>query len=262
MNNLNDRIFLFFLLLLLALAVSVSSKAQETSAIFTGGSVQIGYDNSACTSTNAGMIRYNSSGPGFEFCDGGGWQTSEPSPATGGSFGYFVLSNTGHDGNFGGLTGANSQCLTTLQSQNWLGKTGAGTLTAARVKAFLCDSTNCNNLQPDTTYFMAVAGNTTDGGTLFVTDSNGAGPGYSSQWNTLAAFFNAAHYLWTNRATGSSTLWGTTPHGTNHCLDWSDNTFSNNGETGHSSNAGTGRWQQGTRGCQSSIRFICFVDPE
>ena len=39
------------------------------------GAMKIGNDASACSSTTAGSMRYNSTSSQFEFCDGTSWKT-------------------------------------------------------------------------------------------------------------------------------------------------------------------------------------------
>lgn len=56
-------------------AVSVQGSAQETSAVLSGGSVQIGYDSTVCSGAIEGAVRYNSS-QGVEFCDGSDWRSA------------------------------------------------------------------------------------------------------------------------------------------------------------------------------------------
>ena len=82
--------------------------------------------------------------------------------------GYFVeTSATG--GNMGGLAGANALCLSRLQAGSWHGKDDAlanGQLTAANVKAWLCTTTTCNNLDPFSTYQYASTINPTNVGAM------------------------------------------------------------------------------------------------
>ncbi|WP_146188842.1 hypothetical protein [Albidovulum aquaemixtae] len=221
-----------------------------------GGSIIPGYDSRTCDGTIEGAIRYNSSTTCAEFCDSSSWVCPSSS-----GIGYFVISSTTYDGNLSGLSGANSTCLSNLQSNNWLGKTEAGTLTSARVKAWLCDSSTCQNLEADTTYKFAVSGSTTVGGSAFVTDSNGAGPGYTTDWADSNTFDNAtAHRYWTNFANNSTSLWGTTAN-SNHCNDWSDNTNSYQGQQGYENGTGAVRWNDSTVICSQSKYLICFVNP-
>lgn len=227
---------------------------------YPGGSIIPGYDSRTCGSgAPDGAIRYNSASTCVEYCDGASWVC----PSGSGGKGYFVASNGAFNPNLGGLSGADSSCLTELQTYNWKGKADAGTLTGARVKAFLCDSATCNNLEPDTVYLFARSNNTTMGGTAFVTDANGAGPGYSDTWGGNGYFGTAAGTdFWTSRSAGTADRWGITPFGSNHCSNWSDATLSFNGRAGSSSNSGTNRWSNGAWMCSStSIRLICFVNP-
>lgn len=200
-----------------------------------------------------------------EYCNGSTWVCPNSGAAaggggSGGGNGYFVMSNSTYSGNFGGLSGADSTCLTDLQTNNWKGKADAGTLTAARVKAFLCDSATCNNLEPDTFYLFAVSGDTSLGGSAFTTDSSGLGPNNPADWSDSAIFGGSGTYYWTNRSAGSSELWGSTP-GANSCSDWSDGTFSFQGLSGFTNNINSARWSSGPYNCSLVRPLICFVNP-
>jgi len=76
------------------------------------------------------------------------------------------------------------------------------------VKAFLCDSTNCNNLKSSTTYYMTRSGNIDNGGYQFTTDAYSRGPNDLKDWLNADAFgsgigTNAGPYIWTTRGTVS-----------------------------------------------------------
>jgi hypothetical protein len=150
----------------------------------------------------------------------------------GGSSGYFVMSKDTWNGDLyssagaGGLSplGAADKLrlreLTTLTS--WQGYSTArsnGQLVASKVHAFLCNGgSGCNNLQPETTYYFASAGDTKAGGTSFTTDSNGNGPQDDATWSGVNYFGGDFSYwtdrdwLWSgssyNNGTQSSTTWG------------------------------------------------------
>ncbi len=54
--------------------LSPLTHAQEISADFSGGSVEIGYDSRTCDASLEGAIRYNSSITNIEYCDSSTWQ--------------------------------------------------------------------------------------------------------------------------------------------------------------------------------------------
>jgi hypothetical protein len=177
--------------------------------------------------------------------------------------GYFVISMNTTRGNLGGLAGANSFCLSDLTTYNWMGKP-SGTLNAAKVRAFLCDGTTCQNPMPNQYYQFASSGAPADGGTIFKTDSSGRGPGDTMAWGG-AAYFNApSGYFWTNRAVGSATLWGTTPASASTsltCNNWTTNTGSQS-VGGDPSMTNSGRWNDTIpAACNTQWYLVCMVDP-
>lgn len=56
------------------IAVSAAAVAQETSGSFTQGSIKVGYDSRTCNVGLAGSLRYNSSVPKMQMCNGSSWQ--------------------------------------------------------------------------------------------------------------------------------------------------------------------------------------------
>jgi hypothetical protein len=84
-----------------------------------------------CDATTKGAFRFDTDQNTMTMCDGTAWRlivasadsgdTSTPNTGTG----YFVLSNGTWNGNFPGLGGANANCLTDLQSNDWLNKADA-----------------------------------------------------------------------------------------------------------------------------------------
>lgn len=172
--------------------------------------------------------------------------------------GYFVMSSSGSNGNFGGRAGADATCLTNLTAGSWLEKASA-TLDAAHVFSFLCDGTGCNNLQASTIYQFARSGSGTAGGAIFVTNASGRGPGNGTDWSG-ATLFNSSQDFWSGRGAGSSTLWPTTAGGS-HCTNWSDGTITPSGVNGRSDRNDDGRWNDGSDSCDSSLRYVCFVNP-
>ncbi|MEH6575670.1 MAG: hypothetical protein V7731_01205 [Amphritea sp.] len=236
------------------------SAAQETSGSFKGGSVAVGYDNRACSASLAGNIRYDSSSTCTEYCNGTAWTC--PSGGGGGSStpGYLVQTATTWDGNLGGLSGADAKCLTELKdTYGWKGKSDAGTLTEARVKAFLCDGSTCNNAQADTYYITAWANNTANGGLVILTDSNGRGPGLENEWQE-DNFDNLADY-WTARGGSNAELWDNTPAGL-HCSNWSSNSIALEGTTGGASRLDFQKWNDGEVTCDFSMSLLCIIAPE
>lgn len=172
--------------------------------------------------------------------------------------GYFVMTSSASTGNLGGRSNANTTCVNNLTAGLWLEKASA-TIDAAHVFSFLCDGSGCNNLQPNTIYQFARSGAATAGGAVFVTDGTGRGPGSTGAWNT-ATTFNTTERYWSNRASGSTTLWATTAL-SNHCNNWSDGTATYSGVRGDPVEVDDGRWNDGAETCGSSRRLVCFVNP-
>jgi hypothetical protein len=176
--------------------------------------------------------------------------------------GYFVATSSGVAGDMGGaggLAAANSFCLTNLSGNNWKGKDQA-TLVAANVKAFLCDGTTCQNLYADTYYSFALSGDTTSGGAVFVTDSQGRGPNDSANWSGVN-YFNVAATPWLGRASLSNTQWDNTSFASMNCQGWTNSTGGQLGRIGAANNADSNRWSAGNGGCNNAARLICIVHP-
>ena len=166
------------------------------------------------------------------------------------------------NGNRGGLSGADATCLTDLTNNAWVGKASAGALTGARVKAFLCDSTTCNNLQASTVYNFASTYASTAGGATFTTDGSGAGPGNSDNWNDSSHFgLPTLQQVWTGRGTNTASLWSTSGSGSN-CNDWSNSTGGQQGTAGRTDTTTGTRWSNSTYGCNTNLFLICAVAPE
>ncbi len=180
-----------------------------------------------------------------------------------GPTGYFVLGRRLYTGNLGGLSGANQKCLDDLQDFDWKGKSEA-TLNSSTVKAWLCDSTTCQDLAPNTKYTFAAADEPTQGGKSFTTDAAGLGPNDSNAWGgDTEALTQHSGRFFTNRATGTSTKWGAGPN-TAHCSNWTNATGPEKGGTGIATNYNnSARWEQPVGGiiCSTGHYLLCAVAP-
>jgi hypothetical protein len=205
----------------------------------------------------------------------------KPSSTAPAAQGYFVLTQSTYNGNLGGVSGANTKCLTELQTYNFKGKASA-TVDASHVKAFICDEESnagaggvCNNLNASTRYNFAVAGNTALGGASFVTDGTGRGPGNSgtgTNWDVSDTYFgtaNAGALWWSGRTTsspGTASLWPNVSDNV-YCSNWSTSTSTTGGNTTGKGLAGAlnatnaNRWGDGYYGCANTYRLICLVNP-
>lgn len=190
----------------------------------------------------------------------GTWSVSTTAVAGGG---YFVLTSVTFTGNMGGLSGANSSCLSELTSKNWSGKLNA-TLNSTKVKAFLCTDTTCQNPTASATYRYANAADAFLGGATFTADATGAGPGDSTTWAVATKFGMSAEYM-TGRDVGTSTLWPSAT-GASTCTNWTAASAFTNVSMGRSNTTGTGRWSPTiidmfTAFCGDSRKLICMVHP-
>jgi hypothetical protein len=194
-------------------------------------------------------------------------QTTNP----GADVGWFVLLGSQHTGALGGLSGANSTCLTALQSGGWYGYTAAnanGQLTGAKVFAFLCDGTTCQNLNANTTYYYACGLDSTAGGGSFTTDGSGLGPNNSSFWEEANAFgychntSNAgSSSFWTGRASTSNTQWANSSD-VNNCTAWTTASAGVNGQLGGSAGTTSTRWSNASGvTCLNGLSLVCYVNP-
>jgi hypothetical protein len=183
--------------------------------------------------------------------------------ATNGRY-FIVLTSSTYNGNLGGLSGANSNCLSDLNANNWQGKSDV-TLNSTTVKAWLCDGSSCQNPQASTGYVFARSGSTTSGGASLFTDASGLGPyvDWTAQSNvspwSASIYFNSTNPYWTARATGTNTAWGSAGS-TDTCTNW---TSSNSGKKANrgdeTSTTPTDWWAAGTTACNSTRRLICLV---
>lgn len=176
---------------------------------------------------------------------------------------HLILSNNGWNGGLGGLAGANAKCLTELTTYDWYGKAGV-TLDATTVKAWLCDGSSCQDLQPNTGYLFGLANTATSGGASLYTDGSGLGPGLDmmvhvagSLWSQVS-YLGAAVQFWTGRSAGTNSTWGA-GHA-DHCLDWvstSNLVYGRTGGTG--ATPMTAVWSINSFGCNVSRRLLCAV---
>ncbi len=225
----------------------------------------------ACDADRTGGIRWSAADLTFEMCDGTAWR-KVVATASGTSFtppagaGYFVMSNGTWDANLGGVSGANAKCLSNLTTNDWLGKSDAqarGMLTGAKVRAFICSTSACQNLIPLTQYVFAVSGNPAVGGGSFTTDASGRGPVDANNWSS-ADKFGGNYTYWTNRGvSGNNTYWDTVPDqtfGNGGCINFSV-TATWNAAVGSSNNTTQNRWKNGLSSCNPLYNLICYVDP-
>lgn len=246
------RIILALVLILCFTAVSAQAACTDVTLGICGGDA----------GGVSGSWEWDSGNSVYRYCDGTNW-LSITETATG-TNGFFVLSSLITNAAMGGLTGADQLCLNDLKSHDWKDRCEA-VVTADHVKAFLCDSTTCNNLDASTTYKFAVSGDDTKGGATFTTDATGRGPG--DDWNvwSLSSYFGSIVSYWTNRGEGGDDLWATTQEdndSANVCTDWAD-ARSGSAYYGSSGNSNAARWFDNSlaKTCQSSARLICIVNP-
>jgi len=175
-------------------------------------------------------------------------------------YNYFVATSSGTNGALGGRSGADATCLTNLQANNWRGKSNA-VLDSSTVKAFLCDSTGCNNLTANKTFSFARSNSPTEGGATFTVTGTGTGPGNTHNWNNVNRFgASSTINFWTGRASLSSSFWNVTAD-TNHCSDWTSTSAVVNGRSGTSNSSNANRWTNATLStCDQSRRLICAVE--
>lgn len=233
-----------------------------------------GSEISSCTGSPAGSFQYDSSISTYKYCNGADnkWYRMTASAGTtttttlpDSSFGYFVRTANTFTG-LGGLIGANSKCATELMSASvyWNGKDSAGTLSADRIKAWLCDGFNCQNPKASSTYKMAGANLTgpntsTPGGASIAVNSSRIGPNNSDDWSG-STFFGTATAYWTARAVGTSTNWPDTSS-SSHCVNLISAANAQNSGSGVGS-ATASRWNNGTTACGTALALVCMVTPE
>jgi hypothetical protein len=174
---------------------------------------------------------------------------------------FFVLTESGFDGALGGRLGATFWCKDDLVTYDWKGKNEA-VLNDNTIKAFLCDSTGCNDLKPNRTYYYAASNKPTIGGDRFTTNSLGQGPGSPSSWTSSVQFGTPGYYVWTGRAVGSDpNLWESAT-AANHCNNWSSGTNTFQGNAGGTNLTNQSRWNDNLpSSCNTGYKLICIVEP-
>ncbi len=183
--------------------------------------------------------------------------------------GYLLRSSSSTSASFGGLAGADAACLTDVTANNWVGKATAsanGQLIAAKVKAFMCDNTTCNNLTANTVYAFARSGSLSAGGMWMTTDASGRGPNDNAAWQAYN-YWNAGSSFWSGyRDTVSNTVWATTVNAattTSHnCNNWTNNTVGVTGAKGNATATNNSRWYNASLvTCDGPYYLACMVNP-
>jgi hypothetical protein len=161
-----------------------------------------------------------------------------------------------------GMDAANKICQKLVITDGGIFK-GRGTKTFATedVKAFLCGSTYCNSLQPNSLYYFGVIGDASKGGKTFKTDSQGLAPGNMTNWNVPGAgYFEQNVDYWTGRGAGSTSLWPNTNSHNTDCTDWTSTWFW--GRSGTSGGTDNTRWYSVTNNnslCSNTKKLICLI---
>lgn len=221
-----------------------------------------------CTSAQQGAMRYNRSLDTFEFCHAGGYwinivleggTTLTTPPGSG----FFVLSSTTHNGNLGGMAGANAFCLNDLTANNWLGKADAvsrGQLVASKVQAFLASSGLNNNLVGNTTYYFSRSGYPDIGGAPFTTTAIGQAPNNPSPWSAHN-YFGAAVKYWIGSRDYTENYFNLNGCCTGYCSNWGSSSSGELTGTGMSSGYGRERYSASNSYCNIPNYVICMVHP-
>ena len=247
--------------------------AQMSANYKDGGGIVVGASTTNCDSTTEGGLRWSSSNTTFEMCDGSSWKkiiatggTGDPSNPPSGT-GYFVVSSGAWTGaGINRISGANSLCLSDLQSNDWLNKADAvsrGLVNSTHIQAFICGvrSGICQLPIANTTYTFAASGSIATGGATFTTDSSSQGPGNTQNWSG-SNYFGSNYTYWTGINTTSSTLWGVTPHSLT-CQDSGSDWVNGapGGVVGNSNSTNGGRWGSSAPLCTNPSNLICMVHP-
>jgi hypothetical protein len=247
-------------------SVGIGTATMNSKLQVYNGEAQVGSGGGSCTSSNAGAIRYTSGG-GLQYCNGSFWTNVNTISNTAGNVGYFVLSKGTYNASLGGLSGADSTCLTELTTNTgWLGYSTAlsnGQLASGNVRAFLCAGPDCTLLIPSTTYNFANANSGSFGGASFTTDSRGFGPSDSNNWSG-STYFGVSTEYWTGEFLQGGASVSVISYGYNDasCSSWST-TSGNTGGVGSSNNTGESRWYlSNARACSTADHLICLVQPQ
>lgn len=268
------RLFFLILLLLapsLAVAQSISpGSACSTSgdtAMSSGSNSNIGllYCNGStwvsssvvatgsvttCDSTTAGTFKLN--GSTLQFCNGSSWGSIAKQALKGN---FVALLDVGrYQSDFGSLAGANALCRSQLAAKGWWGK--PTTLDTNKVFAFLCDSTSCNNLQPNTTYYFGAAFYPNIGGASFTTDSSGNGPNNTESWADSSHFINDNLYFF-GRNSASASAWTSSPSSYT-CNNWGTGSGAYGAYLRRPNSSGS---VDVVYDCSTPAYLICFVNP-
>lgn len=242
--------------------------AHPAAPLHVNGEAIVGYTGLACNSSTQGAIRYNSSIPTIEFCDGSNWRKvigdqSGYNPTAPSGSGYFVLTQSTYNANMGGVTGVDSKCLTELTTNtNWKGYSTAnanGQLIASKVHGFVG---NQDYLMPITTYSFARVGDSTVGGATFTTDSSGSGPNDYADW-AAANYFSVSAYFWTaitQYGSTSDTNWTNAWDG-NNCYNFTTSTSAGTAQAGYSAATNRSRWTANLMSCDTLLPIVCYVNP-
>jgi len=234
-----------------------------------GGDSMLLAEDAACNAGNQGKVRWSDSANTLQICDGTNWRgiiapvdpgAGEPYVPPAGS-GYFVLSAGMWDANLGGLAGGNAKCLADLTANDWMGKadaTARGLLNSGHVRAFLCVTSNCQNVLPLTTYYFAVSGDATKGGASFTADHISRGPGNSQNWAGINYFGLDATYF-TGRSYVSETLWGIDK--LYDCSSFITDSGASIGTYGKANSTGASRATSLVTLCNQFHSLVCMVHP-
>ncbi|MFC1678107.1 hypothetical protein ACFLZ9_00040 [Patescibacteria group bacterium] len=172
-------------------------------------------------------------------------------------------------GTFGtGLEAANAICLYEANHAlgDWKNKPDDISYTQDQVKAWLCGSGACQDLEPNASYQFGVIGNIGVGGYVFDTNANGQGPGFDTPWTACGPDCEekfgdpGCGYHWTGRRDGDDFYWDVI--GGDDCGDWGEGATWP-GLMGRSCSNGVERWNldnAGMRDCQYEYNLICIVE--
>lgn len=182
--------------------------------------------------------------------------------------GYLVMTSSNWNGNLGGLSGADSKCLTELTTYtSWLGYSSAnaaGQLVSGKVHAFLCDGSTCNNMMANQSYSFAKVGSSGVGGASFTTDAGGLGPNDGAAWSA-GSYLSGTYSYWMGRGSWYSN-WASFPYAgsgynAEQCGAWNQSSNSYGGHVGNSGYVDASRWDLNSIGCDQLRSLLCFVNP-